>query len=83
MAKFVFLSIELDATNGLMRLPMEKLRRLKQEIGSWAQRRSCTKRELLSLIDRLQHVCCIVKFLRRMITLSTVARELHHRIRLN
>ena len=87
VAKLVFLGIELDATNGLVRLPMEKLRRLKQEIGSWAQRRSCTKRELLSLIGRLQHACCIVKpgrsFLRRMITLSTVARELHHRIRLN
>ena len=86
-AKLVFLGIELDATNGVMRLPTEKLHRLKQEIGSWAQRRSCTKRELLSLIGQLQHACCIVKpgrsFLRRMISLSTVARELHHRIRLN
>ena len=36
VAKLVFLGIKLDATNGLMRLPMEKLRRLKQEIGSWA-----------------------------------------------
>ena len=50
-------------------------------------KKSCSKRELLSLIGQLQHACCIVKpwrsFLRRMITLSTVAKQLHHRIRLN
>ena len=86
-ACLVFLGIELDAAKGQMRLPAEKLRRLKTEIRTWGPRRSCTKRELLSLIGQLQHACCIVKpgrsFLRRMITLSTVARELHHRIRLN
>ena len=85
--KLVFLGIELDASKGTIRLPTKKLCRLKQEIRSWAQRRSCTKRELLSLIGQLQHACCVVKpgrsFLRRMISLSTVARDLHHHIRLN
>ena len=51
------------------------------------QRKSCTKRELLSLIGQLQHACKVVRygraFLRRMITLSTSVRELHHHVRLN
>ena len=45
------------------------------------------KRELFSLVGQLQHVCCIVKpsrsFLRRMIELSSVVKDLHHHIRLN
>ena len=83
----VFLGIEIDTSKGELRLPREKLRRLQREIRMWKGRRSCTKRELLSLIGQLQHACCVVKagrtFLRRMISLSTVARQLHHRIRLN
>ena len=39
------------------------------------------------MIGQLQHACCVVRpgrsFLRRMITLSTVGKELHHRVRLN
>ena len=85
--KLCFLGIELDTEAGIARLPQEKLERLQAEIRRWAGRRSCTKRELLSLIGQLQHACCVVKpgrtFLRRMIQLASVAKELHHRIRLN
>lgn len=83
----VFLGIEVDTVEGVIRLPEEKLRRLQREIRAWKGRRTCTKRELLSLIGQLQHACCVVKagrtFLRRLISLSTVAKELYHRIRLN
>ena len=79
-----FLGIHIDTQDEKLRLPQEKLMRLKREIY---HKRSTTKRELLSLIGQLQHACCIVRpgrsFLRRMISLSTVAKELHHRIRLN
>ena len=82
-----FLGIELDTVAMMVQLPSEKLHRLQRVISKWADRRACSKRELLSLIGLLQHACCVVKpgrsFLRRMITLSTVAKELHHRIRLN
>lgn len=68
-------------------MPKEKLLRLQKEIRGWMDRHSCTKRELLSLIGQLQHACCVVRpgrtFLRRMIDLSTVAKEYHHRLRLN
>ena len=82
-----FLGIELDTVAMTLRLPEEKLRRLQREIGRWTERRGCTKRELLSLIGQLQHACCVVRpgrsFLRRMIELSKIAKEPHHRLRLN
>ena len=82
-----FLGIIIDLVAGILRLPEEKVARLSQTIREWGDRRSCTKRELLSLIGQLQHACCVVRpgrtFLRRMITLSTSAKEMHHHIRLN
>ena len=82
-----FLGIEVDTVAQEVRLPMEKLRRLQREIRSWSSRKSCTNRELLSLVGQLQHAGCVVRpghtFLRRMISLSTIPKELHHRVRLN
>ena len=82
-----FLGIELDTRAGEVRLPKEKLTRLQREIRVWDGRRSCNKRELLSLIGQLQHASSMVRpgrtFLRHMITLSAVPKELHHRVRLN
>ena len=82
-----FLGILLDTTAMELRLPDDKLARLKTTITEWKRKKSCTKRELLSLIGQLQHACKVVRygrsFLRRMITLSTSVRELHHHLRLN
>ena len=83
----VFLGIELDTQQRIVRLPDIKLRRLQKEIREWESKKVCTKRELLSLIGQLQHACCVVRpgrsFLRRMIELSKGVRELHHKVRLN
>ena len=57
----VFLGIELDTSARTLLLHQEKLSRLQGEIQRWMGRRSCTKRELLSLIGQLQHACCVVK----------------------
>ena len=57
----VFLGIELDTSQMVVRLPDSKLRRLQAEIQKWGARKVCTKRELLSLIGQLQHACCVVK----------------------
>lgn len=82
-----FLGILLDAEAGEIQLPEEKLQRLKAVIRGWMCRKSCKKRELLSLIGQLQHACKVVRygrmFLRRMINLSMTAKYLHHHIRLN
>ena len=86
-SRLTFLGIELDSESSSLRLPLEKLQRLQREITWWMGRSSCTKRELLSLIGQLQHACCVVRpgrtFLRRMISLAKVAKQLHHHIRLN
>ena len=85
--RITFLEIQIDTVKEELCLPEEKLYRLQREIGQWTKRRSCKKRDLLSLIGQLQHTCCVVRpgrtFLRRMINLSTKARRLHHNVRLN
>ena len=82
-----FLGICLDTDEMIIKLPQEKLTRLRSLITEWKGRRTCCKRDLLSLIGQLQHACKVVwagrSFLRRMIDLSTVASKLHHRIRLS
>ena len=83
----VFLGILLDTTNPELRLPDDKLQRLRQLIQVWKGKRSCTKRDLRYLIGQLQHACKVVHpgrtFLRSMIELSTVAKQLPHHISLN
>ena len=87
VTELTFLGIELNTAEMAVRLPMEKVVRLRRVIGEWHMRKVCTKRELLLLIGQLQHACCVVRvgrtFLRRMIELSIVPKELHHRVRLN
>ena len=83
----VFWGIEIDCVSMEMRLPRDKLEQLKETIKNWRGSKSCMKRELLSVIGQLGHACKVVKpgriFLSQMIKLSTVAKQLHHHIRLN
>ena len=82
-----FLGIEVDTNKLEIHLPPEKLHQLKAEIQSWSGRESCSKRELLSIIGKLQHACCVVRpgrtFLRCMIDFSTTFKQLHFVRRLN
>ena len=56
-------------------------------VPSWMQKKSCTRRELESLIGTLQHACKVIpsgrSFLRRAIALLSIAKRQHHHIRLN
>ena len=78
-----FLGIVLDAIRMEIRLPEEQLQAL---VEKWSRRRSCRKRELLSLIGKLAHACKVVRvgrlFLRRMINYSMKAKRLDHWIHL-
>ena len=82
-----FLGILLDTERMELRLPNDKLIRLRALIHEWKGRRACRKRQLLSLIGQLQHACKVVRagrsFLRRLIDLSTVPKKMHHQVRLN
>ena len=85
--RLTFLGIEVDMGEGVLRLPQDKLARLRAALGRWSDRRSCTKRELQSLIGTLQHACRVVRpgraFLRQMIDLLRIPRRPHHHVRLN
>ena len=69
----VFLGIEVDTVANELRLPGDKLRRLQALLEQWGDRRSCTRRQLESLVGLLNHACKVVRpgrsFLRRMIDL--------------
>ena len=82
-----FLGITIDTIRQELRLPDNKLRRLQSLLEEWKHRKSCTRRELESLIGVLQHACTVVApgrtFLRQVIALLSVAKQPHHHIRLN
>ena len=69
----VFLGIEVDTAAGELRLPRDKLQRLKDLLHEWGDRKVCRRKELESLIGLLNHACKVVRpgrsFLRRMIDL--------------
>ena len=70
-----------------IRLPADKLRRLKTLLEGWRGKKACRKQELLSLIGSFSHACRAVQaggsFLRRLIDLSSTAKNLDHLIRLS
>ena len=76
-----FLGIEIDSIAAQLRLPADKLSQLTTDINCWRNRRSCTKRQLLSLIGSLSHASVLVGLSSD--NLSSTVSELHHHIRLN
>ena len=75
-----FVGIELDSGAMEIRLPQDKLTRLKSDLAGWRGRKACKKRDLLSLIGVLSHACKAFRagrsFLRRLIDLSMLAKLL-------
>ena len=52
-----FLGMELDSVELEVRLPPEKLHRMRADLARWRGRKACRQRELLSLIGVLSHAC--------------------------
>jgi len=71
--RITFLGILMDSTTGQLLLPPDKLSRLQTLLQEWGQRKSCTRKELESLVGHLNNACKVVRsgrsFLRRMIDL--------------
>ena len=82
-----FLGILIDTGRFELRLPPEKLARLQETLQSWSGKRSCTRKELESLLGRLSHAATVVRqgrtFLRQLFPLLSLDRASHHYIRLN
>ena len=83
----VFLGILIDTNPMETSLPDDKLHELISKLQSWSTRNNCLKRELLSLIDKLNFACRIIPagciFLHCFIDLSTSARLPHHHVTMN
>jgi len=83
----VFLGIELDSLQMILRVPPDKLTNIKEAVRRWKGSKACRKCNLLVLIGLLSHASKVVYtsriFLHRLIDLSTTAKSLDHFIRLN
>ena len=81
-----YLGIEVDSVAFQLRLPQDKLGRLSATVEEWSSKKSCTKRDLSSLVGQLHHAASVVKpgrsFLRRMFDLLSRASKPHHHIKL-
>ena len=82
-----YIGITIDSVAMELRISDSRLREINQDLLQWIEKMSCTKRELLSLIGKLNFICRVVKsgrtFLRRLIDESKRAKYLHYRISLS
>jgi hypothetical protein len=82
-----YIGIIIDSTLMQLRISNERAADILDELNLWSHRRSCTKRQLLSLIGKLTFVSRVVHsgrtFVREMIELSKKVKHLGHRIKLN
>ena len=78
-----FLGITLDTVKMELRISEERIEEVTIELLPWKTRKSCTKRELLSLIGKLIFISRVVQpgrtFVRRMIDLSKRIKHLHYK----
>ena len=83
----VFLGIVIDTLAQELRLPLEKLQRIRMLVREWLGKKRYKKRELLSIAGQLQHAATVVTpgrtFLRRLFDLSKTVSHSDHHIRLS
>ena len=82
-----FLGFLIDTQAFQLRLPEDKLARLKELVRDWRGRRTCTRKQMESLLGQLSHAATAVRpgrlFLRQLFRLLPSAPEPYHFIRLN
>ena len=82
-----FMGIVLDSNRMEARLPRDKVERILEALASFEKKRSCTLKELQSLIGTLNFACKVVPpgrpFLQRMIELTRNLTKSHHHVKLN
>jgi hypothetical protein len=82
-----FMGIILDSTRMEARLPADKIERLNTAFEFFHEKRSCTLKELQSLIGTLNFACKVIPpgrpYLQRMIELTRNVKQPHHHIKLS
>ena len=83
----VFLGITLDSNKMQASLPREKIDRIMDILNQFTDKRSVTKRELLSLLGHLNYASRIIlpgrSFVSYLLSLAHSVKELHHHVKLN
>ena len=86
-SSLTFLGIEVDTESLQLRLPSDKLSRLKSELSRCCHRRSISKRELQSLTGLLQFASKVIRpghpFICRLYAMQDIGSHPDHFIRLN
>ncbi len=81
-----YLGIILDSVKMEARLPLEKVQRIANVLQTFSNRKSCTKRELLSLLGHLNFACRVIypgrAFVSYLISLSSSVSKLHHYVKI-
>jgi len=81
-----YLGIILDSHHMEARLPLEKVKRILAACEHFAGKKTCTKRELLSLLGHMNFAGKVIRpgrsFVSHLISLSKTVRELHHHVTL-
>ena len=82
-----FLGIVIDSLRQELRLPYNKLVRLRAMLARWEHRRSATKHELQVLIGHLSHAAAVVRpgrsFMRQLIETMKLPRLQSQKVRIN
>ena len=82
-----YLGIILDTAKMEARLPDDKRQRICDILGDFINKRTCTKRQLLSLLGHLNFACRVIhpgrSFISYLIKLSTTVKELHHHVKIS
>ena len=82
-----FLEILLDTDQLQLRLPADKVSRLKGLLEVWQSQKSCTRKELESFTGHLAHAAMVIRqgriFLRSLFSLLSATAKQHFYIRLN
>ena len=82
-----FLGVLIDTDRFQLRLPEDKLLRLRELVMSWQSKKSCTRKELESFVGHLAHAAVVIRpgriFLRSLYALLAGVAKSHFYIRLN
>ena len=82
-----FLGVLIDTNAFELRLPADKLQRMRSMVSSWSTRESCRRKDLESLLGHLSHAATVVRpgrtFLRELFRLLHLTRSPHHFVRLS
>ena len=81
-----FLGLVIDTNKKTVHISNERIAELRSELSKWKGVKKCTKRELLSLIGKLQFCSQVMypghMFLRRLIESSKMVKSLHYKVHL-